>query len=143
VLVLSAGAIASAFSPSIWWLIGFRIILRLGVGGDYPVSSTLMSEYAGKATRGMMVSLVFAMQAAGLSATTFIYPSELFPVETRTTGMGSRPPPARSVVRRSVQISLADALARPADCRAWRSHSERARFVAHCVAAARNHEAYT
>jgi len=66
VLVLAAGAIASAFSPSIWWLIGFRIILGLGIGGDYPVSSTLMSEYAGKATRGMMVSLVFAIQAAGL-----------------------------------------------------------------------------
>jgi len=30
------------------------------------VSATLMSEYSGKRTRGMMVSLVFAMQAAGL-----------------------------------------------------------------------------
>jgi len=66
VLVLAAGAIASAFSPSIWWLIFFRIILGIGIGGDYPVSATLMSEYAGKKTRGMMVSLVFAMQAAGL-----------------------------------------------------------------------------
>jgi MFS family permease len=66
VLVLAAGAIASAFSPNIWWLIGFRIVLGIGIGGDYPVSSTIMSEYAGKRHRGMMVSLVFAMQAAGL-----------------------------------------------------------------------------
>jgi MFS family permease len=66
VLVLAAGAIASALSPNIWWLIGFRIILGIGIGGDYPVSATLMSEYAGKRTRGMMVSLVFSMQAAGL-----------------------------------------------------------------------------
>jgi MFS family permease len=66
VLVLAAGAIASAFSPGIWWLIGFRIILGIGIGGDYPVSSTIMSEFAGKRHRGMMVSLVFAMQAAGL-----------------------------------------------------------------------------
>jgi MFS family permease len=66
VLVLAAGAIASAFAPNIWWLIGFRAILGLGVGGDYPVSSTIMSEYAGKRNRGMMVALVFAMQAAGL-----------------------------------------------------------------------------
>ena len=66
VLVLAAGAIASAFSPDIWWLIGFRIILGVGIGGDYPVSATLMSEFAGKKSRGMMVSLVFAMQAAGL-----------------------------------------------------------------------------
>ncbi|HEX2939523.1 MAG TPA: MFS transporter [Rhodopila sp.] len=66
VLVLSAGAVASALAPNIWWLIFFRIILGIGIGGDYPVSSTLMSEFAGTAHRGMMVSLVFAMQAAGL-----------------------------------------------------------------------------
>jgi PHS family inorganic phosphate transporter-like MFS transporter len=66
VLVLAVGAVASACSPDIWWLIGFRIILGIGIGGDYPVSATLMSEFAGKKNRGMMVSLVFAMQAAGL-----------------------------------------------------------------------------
>jgi MFS family permease len=66
VLVLAAGAIASAFAPGIWWLILFRVILGIGIGGDYPVSSTIMSEFAGKRHRGMMVSLVFAMQAAGL-----------------------------------------------------------------------------
>jgi PHS family inorganic phosphate transporter-like MFS transporter len=66
VLVLAAGAIASAFSPNIWWLIAFWVILGLGIGGDYPVSSTIMSEYAGKRSRGLMVTLVFAMQAAGL-----------------------------------------------------------------------------
>jgi len=48
VLVLAAGAIASAFSPNIWWLIVFRIILGIGIGGDYPVSATIMSEYSGK-----------------------------------------------------------------------------------------------
>ena len=68
VLVLAAGAIACAFSPNIWWLIGFRFILGIGmgIGGDYPVSATIMNEYAGKAHRGMLVTLVFAMQAAGL-----------------------------------------------------------------------------
>src|SRR5271165_5074806 len=37
VLVLAIGAVASAFSPNIWWLILFRVILGVGVGGDYPV----------------------------------------------------------------------------------------------------------
>ena len=50
VLVLAAGAMASAFSPNIWWLIGFRIVLGIGIGGDYPVSSTIMSEFSGKTT---------------------------------------------------------------------------------------------
>src|SRR6202451_591172 len=66
VLVLAAGAIGCAFSPNIWWLIGLRFILGIGIGGDYPVSATIMSEYAGKASRGLLVTLVFAMQAAGL-----------------------------------------------------------------------------
>jgi MFS family permease len=66
VLVLAVGAIASAFSPNIWWLIFFRVILGVGIGGDYPVSSTIMAEYASKRTRGIMVTLVFTMQAAGL-----------------------------------------------------------------------------
>ena len=65
-LVLAIGAIASAFSPNIVWLIIFRTLLGSGIGGDYPVSATIMSEYAGKRTRGMLVTLVFAMQAAGL-----------------------------------------------------------------------------
>jgi len=43
-LVLAAGAIASALSPNVFWLLIFRFILGMGVGGDYPVSSTLMSE---------------------------------------------------------------------------------------------------
>ena len=66
VLVLAAGAIAAACSPNVYWLIALRFVLGIGIGGDYPVSATIMSEYAGKNTRGMLVSLVFAMQAAGL-----------------------------------------------------------------------------
>ncbi|MBV9719374.1 MAG: MFS transporter [Candidatus Eremiobacteraeota bacterium] len=66
VLVLAAGAIASAFAPSFWWLVIFRFIMGLGIGGDYPVSATIMSEYAGKRVRGMLISLVFSMQGVGL-----------------------------------------------------------------------------
>jgi MFS family permease len=66
VLVLGAGAIASAFSPNIWWLVAFRFVLGLGIGGDYPVSATIASEFAGKKTRGLMISTVFAMQGIGL-----------------------------------------------------------------------------
>jgi MFS transporter, PHS family, inorganic phosphate transporter len=33
VLVLAAGAISCAFLPNIWWLIGLRFILGIGIGG--------------------------------------------------------------------------------------------------------------
>jgi MFS transporter, PHS family, inorganic phosphate transporter len=66
VLILAIGAIASAFAPNYTFLIICRIILGIGIGGDYPVSATIMSEYSGKQSRGRMVGLVFAMQGAGL-----------------------------------------------------------------------------
>jgi MFS transporter, PHS family, inorganic phosphate transporter len=66
VLILAFGAIASAFAPNYTFLLVSRIILGIGIGGDYPVSATIMSEYSGKQTRGRMVGLVFAMQGAGL-----------------------------------------------------------------------------
>lgn len=66
VLVLAGGAVASALAPGIWWLIAFRAILGFGIGGDYPVSATIMSEYAARRHRGRMVALVFSMQGAGL-----------------------------------------------------------------------------
>jgi MFS family permease len=54
---LGAEKSSAAFSPDIWWLIGFRIILGIGIGGDYPVSATLMSEFSGKKSRGMIATV--------------------------------------------------------------------------------------
>ena len=65
-VVLGAGAVASAFSPGVLWLIVFRFILGVGIGGDYPLSATLMSEYANRRDRGKMITMVFSMQALGL-----------------------------------------------------------------------------
>src|ERR1700761_2007266 len=66
VLILAIGALASAFAPNYTFLLVCRVILGVGIGGDYPVSATIMSEYSGKRDRGKMVGLVFAMQGAGL-----------------------------------------------------------------------------
>ena len=62
------GAILSAFSPNVTWLLVSRVILGLGIGGDYPLSAVIMSEYANAKSRGRMVSLVFSAQALGLIA---------------------------------------------------------------------------
>jgi MFS family permease len=59
-------AIGSALSPSLAVLAAFRFLLGFGVGGDYPVSAVLMSEYAGHRDRGRQVGLVFSAQAVGL-----------------------------------------------------------------------------
>ncbi|KAJ1270192.1 hypothetical protein BS78_06G035600 [Paspalum vaginatum] len=43
----------------------FRFWLGIGIGGDYPLSATIMSEYANKRTRGAFIAAVFAMQGVG------------------------------------------------------------------------------
>lgn len=44
----------------------WRFILGVGVGGDYPVSAVITSEFASKKNRGMMIALVFSMQGIGI-----------------------------------------------------------------------------
>ncbi|KAI3964370.1 hypothetical protein MKX01_024987 [Papaver californicum] len=46
----------------------FRFWLGFGIGGDYPLSATIMSEYANKKTRGAFIAAVFAMQGTGILA---------------------------------------------------------------------------
>jgi PHS family inorganic phosphate transporter-like MFS transporter len=65
-VIMVAGALGSALSPSYWVLIAFRFVLGFGVGGDYPVSAVLMSEYANRKDRGKLVGMVFSTQALGL-----------------------------------------------------------------------------
>ena len=64
--VMIVGAISSAFAHDVTWLIASRFLLGLGIGGDYPVSAVLMSEYSNRKDRGRLVGLVFSMQAVGL-----------------------------------------------------------------------------
>src|SRR5689334_2816930 len=65
-VIMVVAALGSALSPSFWVLIAFRFLLGFGVGGDYPVSAVLMSEYANRKDRGKLVGMVFGTQALGL-----------------------------------------------------------------------------
>ncbi len=64
--IMVAGAIASAFAPNLAFLVVARFVLGIGIGGDYPVSAVLMSEYSNRPDRGRLVAMVFSMQALGL-----------------------------------------------------------------------------
>ncbi|WP_100623249.1 MFS transporter [Candidatus Coxiella mudrowiae] len=66
VFILFVGALLSAFSLSFTWLLISRILVGIGIGGDYPTSAVVASEYANRKNRGFLVLLVFAMQAVGL-----------------------------------------------------------------------------
>ncbi len=65
-VIMMVGAIASAVAPGFIWLVIARFVLGVGIGGDYPVSAVLMSEYSNRRDRGRLVGMVFSMQALGL-----------------------------------------------------------------------------
>lgn len=65
-VIMMVGALLSAVAPSFIWLVIARFVLGLGIGGDYPVSAVLMSEYSNRKDRGRLVGMVFSMQALGL-----------------------------------------------------------------------------
>uniref|UniRef100_A0A0E0KMZ4 H(+)/Pi cotransporter n=1 Tax=Oryza punctata TaxID=4537 RepID=A0A0E0KMZ4_ORYPU len=71
-LLMVASSLASGLSFSkregkniIAVLCFFRFWLGVSIGGDYPLSATIMSEYANKRTRGAFIAAVFAMQGFG------------------------------------------------------------------------------
>ncbi|GKU04592.1 unnamed protein product [Fusarium langsethiae] len=58
----------TAGSPStslVGLIIFWRVIMGVGIGGDYPLSSIITSEFATTKWRGAMMAAVFAMQGIG------------------------------------------------------------------------------
>ncbi|KAI9986948.1 hypothetical protein PInf_026017 [Phytophthora infestans] len=76
-MVLIGGALLCAFAS--WPVNGdannllillaiWRFVLGVGIGGDYPVSAVITSEFASAKRRGTMIATVFAMQGFGIIA---------------------------------------------------------------------------
>jgi MFS transporter, PHS family, inorganic phosphate transporter len=64
-LAMAVLIVLSALSPSVIVLIILRFFLGIVIGGNYPVTAVLMSEYANAKDRGKLVGMVFSMQAVG------------------------------------------------------------------------------
>ncbi|KAI3816281.1 hypothetical protein L1987_15974 [Smallanthus sonchifolius] len=71
-VMMVVGSIGCGFSLSrltsmVFVSLGFfRFLLGTGIGGDYPLSATIMSEFANKRTRGAFIAGVFSMQGFGI-----------------------------------------------------------------------------
>jgi PHS family inorganic phosphate transporter-like MFS transporter len=59
--LVSASPVINATGLLVFW----RIIMGIGIGGDYPLSSVITSEFAPTRWRGAMVAAVFSMQGLG------------------------------------------------------------------------------
>ena len=64
-VIMIVGALLSAFAPSFTWLLIGRIVLGIGIGGDYPASGVLMAEFANRRNRGRLVGLTFLFYVLG------------------------------------------------------------------------------
>lgn len=53
-------------------LVFWRVIMGIGVGGDYPLSAVITSEFAPTRWRGAMMAAVFSMQGAGQFAAALV-----------------------------------------------------------------------
>ncbi|RCI01871.1 hypothetical protein CU098_009648 [Rhizopus stolonifer] len=70
-MIIIIGTVGQALAgngpaASFWGVITFwRVIVGIGIGGDYPLSSVITSEFATTKRRGAMMAAVFAMQGIG------------------------------------------------------------------------------
>ncbi|RAL62152.1 hypothetical protein DID88_002636 [Monilinia fructigena] len=65
---LSASSPASMTGVFIFW----RVVMGIGIGGDYPLSAVITSEFAPTRWRGGMMAAVFSMQGAGQFAAALV-----------------------------------------------------------------------
>ncbi len=67
-LIFIIFAVLSSFAWSIESLILFRFLLGVGIGADYPVCASYVSEFMPKRIRGRMLIAAFSFQAVGIFA---------------------------------------------------------------------------
>ncbi|KAK7966795.1 inorganic phosphate transporter PHO84 [Apiospora aurea] len=68
IIVVTLAQALSSGSPAmsiVGLMIFWRVIMGVGIGGDYPLSATITSEFATTKWRGFMMNAVFAMQGIG------------------------------------------------------------------------------
>ncbi len=64
-ILMIVGALVSALAPNVTVLLVGRLILGLGIGGDYPASGVLMTEFANRQNRGRLVGFTFIFYVFG------------------------------------------------------------------------------
>ncbi len=68
IIIATFGQAISGGSPTVSVLgaiMTWRFILGVGIGGDYPLSAVISSEFAATRSRGRLMTAVFAFQGWG------------------------------------------------------------------------------
>lgn len=65
-------SIMSMFISSAFWLVILRFLIGLGIGADYPISTSLLTEFTPTKYRGLMMGLVMFIWYVGAIVSTFV-----------------------------------------------------------------------
>jgi MFS family permease len=71
-LLYSLGTAFCAFSPNLWFLIAFRFLASLGIGGEWASGATLVSETVPDKNRVEAGALLYTSAPMGLFLATFV-----------------------------------------------------------------------
>ena len=69
--IFGVASIAAVFAPNIYWLIGFRFLMGLGLGAELVVAAGTLCEFVPPQFRGRWVSLMGLIINSGLLVATF------------------------------------------------------------------------
>jgi MFS family permease len=71
-LLYAVGTAACAFAPNIWWLLTFRIIASLGIGGEWAAGASMVAETVPEEKRVEAGALLYTAAPMGLFLATFV-----------------------------------------------------------------------
>ena len=62
ILVISLPNSIPTPTLKMWYLFGFRVLMGIGIGGDYPMSASIVAERSSLRNRGRMLGWIFSNQ---------------------------------------------------------------------------------
>jgi MFS family permease len=71
-LLYAVGTAACAFAPNIWWLVVFRIVASLGIGGEWAAGAAMVAETVPEERRVEAGALLYTAAPMGLFLATFV-----------------------------------------------------------------------
>ena len=69
--IFGLASIAAVFAPNIYWLIGFRLLMGLGLGAELVVAAGTLCEFIPPTYRGRWISMMGMIINSGLLVATF------------------------------------------------------------------------
>lgn len=71
-LLYAVGTAACALAPNIWWLVVFRIVASLGIGGEWAAGASMVAETVPEEKRVEAGALLYTAAPMGLFLATFV-----------------------------------------------------------------------